>query len=246
MATGFGVSSTAWGLTGCSRAAASEDSAAESLARAWLSAATNAAVSGRGAIDGAVGPACRTCCGARINATNAAMKAPTPTAAITTGRRTAFRARAVNHAGREIPRGRSVVKGVMGSSLARLRPLEQRLGACRKKAEPGKAPLRTQLDHGTYWTVTLPFMPIARCGVQWNSYFPGFTPPNEITYSSFGFMSVGLESSESLLSMLASSCALESAGTAAGSNETLCGPPLTMTNFTASPALIVMSAGSNR
>lgn len=32
----------------------------------------------------------------------------------------------------------------------------------------------------TYWTVILPFMFIARCGVQWKSYEPAGTPANEI------------------------------------------------------------------
>jgi hypothetical protein len=31
-----------------------------------------------------------------------------------------------------------------------------------------------------YWTVIVPFIPIARCGVQWNGYWPGFTLANEI------------------------------------------------------------------
>ena len=30
-----------------------------------------------------------------------------------------------------------------------------------------------------YWTVIVPFMPRARCGVQLKAYFPGFTPANE-------------------------------------------------------------------
>ncbi len=30
-----------------------------------------------------------------------------------------------------------------------------------------------------YWTVTAPFMFMARCGVQWNSYLPGLMPANE-------------------------------------------------------------------
>ena len=32
----------------------------------------------------------------------------------------------------------------------------------------------------TYWTVIVPFMFIARCGVQWYSYLPGGTFANEI------------------------------------------------------------------
>ena len=74
----------------------------------------------------------------------------------------------------------------------------------------------------SYWTVTLPFMFIARCGVQWKSYLPGFTPPKEMAYFSFGFIIIGLESSDIFESMFASSCALEDASViVAGSNATL-------------------------
>src|SRR6185437_10290780 len=59
-------------------------------------------------------------------------------------------------------------------------------------------------------------------------------------------MSIGLESSDISFGMFALSCAFESAGTVAGSNATLCGPPPTTVNFTASPDLIVISAGSKR
>ena len=31
-----------------------------------------------------------------------------------------------------------------------------------------------------YWTVMVPFIPIARCGVQWNGYCPGLMLANEI------------------------------------------------------------------
>ena len=31
-----------------------------------------------------------------------------------------------------------------------------------------------------YWTVMTPFIPIARCGVQWKLYLPGFTFASEI------------------------------------------------------------------
>ena len=41
----------------------------------------------------------------------------------------------------------------------------------------------------------VPFIPIARWGVQWNGYWPGFTFANEIVYESFGFVKSGLESS---------------------------------------------------
>src|SRR5215831_20892278 len=87
---------------------------------------------------------------------------------------------------------------------------------------------------------------IARCGVQWKVYLPGLTPPNEIVYSSFGFMSIGLDKSAILLSMLASSWAFASAGMVSASNAMLCGPPVTFTNFSASPDLMVTSAGSKR
>src|SRR2546423_191008 len=46
--------------------------------------------------------------------------------------------------------------------------------------------------------------------------------------------------------MFAPSCACTGAGTLAGSNPTLCGPPLTFVNLIASPALTVMVAGSKR
>src|SRR5437868_7688012 len=46
--------------------------------------------------------------------------------------------------------------------------------------------------------------------------------------------------------MFAPSCACTGAGTLAGSNPTLCGPPLTFVNLIASPALTVMLAGSKR
>ena len=69
---------------------------------------------------------------------------------------------------------------------------------------------------------------------------------NEMTYSSFAFMNIGLESSPAWLGMLAESCGLTSAGMVAGSNATLCGPPETMMNLMPSPAFTVMSAGSKR
>src|SRR4051812_16425419 len=92
----------------------------------------------------------------------------------------------------------------------------------------------------------VPFIPIARCGVQWYSYFPGGTLPNEIVYVSFGFIIIGLESSETCCCMLADSCDFASAGICAGSKATLCGPPETMMNLTPSPGLMVTSAGSKR
>src|SRR6478735_2380148 len=46
--------------------------------------------------------------------------------------------------------------------------------------------------------------------------------------------------------MFAPSCACTGAGTLAGSNPMLCGPPLTFVNLMASPAFTVMFAGSKR
>lgn len=46
-----------------------------------------------------------------------------------------------------------------------------------------------------YWTSMTPFMPIARCGVQWKSYLPGFTLPSERVHVSFAFMNIGEEPS---------------------------------------------------
>src|SRR2546423_15676829 len=56
-----------------------------------------------------------------------------------------------------------------------------------------------------------------------------------------------LESSPILsVPILASSCGLTSGGMVAGSNATLCGPPLTTTNLIASPCFMVTLAGSKR
>src|ERR1041385_7000463 len=68
---------------------------------------------------------------------------------------------------------------------------------------------------------------------------------NEMVYSSLAFWSIGPDNSDIWLSMFAMSCGFAAALISAGSNDTLCGPPLTITHFTASPCLIVMSAGSN-
>src|SRR5512140_1309259 len=46
--------------------------------------------------------------------------------------------------------------------------------------------------------------------------------------------------------MFAPSCAWTAAGNLAGSNPTLCGPPLSFSNLIASPAFTVMFAGSKR
>src|SRR6266550_518902 len=87
----------------------------------------------------------------------------------------------------------------------------------------------------------------ARCGVQWNGYLPGLMFANETVMDSPGFVFIALESSPIFSDpMFASSCAFESAGTVAGSNATLWGPPETTVNLMPSPALTVMLAGSKR
>src|SRR5882762_7061797 len=106
---------------------------------------------------------------------------------------------------------------------------------------------RSVIVKSAYWTVMTPFMFNARCGTQWYGYWPGLMLPNETVIDSPGFIFRLLESSPILsVPMLASSCALTSAGIVAGSNATLCGPPLTTTNFTPSPCLMVKLAGSKR
>lgn len=41
-------------------------------------------------------------------------------------------------------------------------------------------PVARAYRESVYWTVIVPFMPIAMCGVQLYSYLPGFTFANEI------------------------------------------------------------------
>src|SRR4029079_9387926 len=60
-----------------------------------------------------------------------------------------------------------------------------------------------------YWTVISPFMPSARCGVQWNGYLPALMLAKEIVTDSPGFVLSALESSPILsapVPMFASSC----------------------------------------
>src|ERR1700741_4550603 len=92
-----------------------------------------------------------------------------------------------------------------------------------------------------------PFMPSARCGVQWKGYCPGLIFPKETVTDSPLLVFKELESSPILSEpMFASSCGFTSGGIVAGSNATLCGPPLRTTNLMASPCLTVMLAGSKR
>src|SRR3954462_11831151 len=87
----------------------------------------------------------------------------------------------------------------------------------------------------------------ARCGTQWNGYWPGLILAKETVTDSPVFVFMLLESSPILsVPMLASSCGLTSAGIVAGSNATLWGPPLTTTNLMPSPCLTVILAGSKR
>src|SRR6478672_10508471 len=79
-----------------------------------------------------------------------------------------------------------------------------------------------------YWTVIVPFMPIAACGVQSKSYLPAGILAKDTVYSSFGCMSSGLESSAMCWpGMFALSWALV-VGSVRLRNATLCGPPETM------------------
>ena len=96
---------------------------------------------------------------------------------------------------RGMDRGNSPVSDAMASIVAGDGPRRQRLGSQRKRAEPNGPALVHIVRDRSYWTVIVPFMFIARCGVQWNVYLPGLTPPNEMTYASLGFMSIGLDSS---------------------------------------------------
>ena len=59
-----------------------------------------------------------------------------------------------------------------GGDASRLRP--------RTLATAGRAAPRAERRGENYWTVMVPFMPIARCGVQWNGYCPGLMLANEI------------------------------------------------------------------
>ena len=40
--------------------------------------------------------------------------------------------------------------------------------------------MQSKMKRAAYCTVIVPFMFMARCGVQWNGYTPGFTPAKEI------------------------------------------------------------------
>ena len=81
--------------------------------------------------------------------------------------------------------------------------------------------------------------------MQLYSYEPGFRPPSESVNESPGFILRLLESSAMRsVPKFASSCAFESAGTFAGSNATLCGPPFSTTNLMPSPTFAVMFADS--
>ena len=68
---------------------------------------------------------------------------------------------------------------------------------------------------------------------------------NEIVYASFGFMNSGLESSACWFGMFAISCGLTSAGIGGRIERDVVWAAGDHDELDASPALIVMSAGSN-
>src|SRR5687768_13257487 len=116
-----------------------------------------------------------------------------------------------------------------------------------KRREQTLPPLVVFEWKSCYWTVTTPFMFIARCGTQVYGYFPALMFAKETVMVSPGFIFMLLESSPILsVPIFASSCGLTSAGTVATSKATLCGPPETMIHLMPSPCLTVMFAGSNR
>lgn len=58
-----------------------------------------------------------------------------------------------------------------GGDVVRPRPLF-RVRSSRRASSDATVP--------DYWTVIVPFIPIARCGVQWYGYDPGLTFANEM------------------------------------------------------------------
>ncbi len=96
-----------------------------------------------------------------------------------------MRARAVIHTGRGMCCRYSDVTVVIIASIDALRRWCKSQGV-------GHVALATDFR---YWTVIDPFMPIARCGVQWKLYVPTGTFANEIVYDSLGLMSIGLDKS---------------------------------------------------
>ena len=208
-ATSFGLSVSTFGAAAagaCVRANASDESAALRRVRACVSAATSGAVSGRAAgcvdVDGiecvicwrrddqrdergderpktdradehgpmhSVSRACREPHGTRNRARKltghvrhaAILPSPSRTPVACIGRPAAS-----SRPTRLADDGPRRESGVAQTTRAEPFGLRSRVFRCRRRA---------------YWTVIVPFMPIARCGVQWNGYAPGFTPPNEMT-----------------------------------------------------------------
>ena len=114
---------------------------------------------------------------------------PTLIAPMNAGRCRAFRARFASQACREMARLRS--DGGRLGWVAR-----ETAGTNSQNAKGGRECARPLSCCRTYWTVTDPFMFVARCGVQMYSYFPEGTLAKETSYFSFGFKSMGLERSE--------------------------------------------------
>lgn len=76
------------------------------------------------------------------------------------------------------------------------------ISADRRRRKPGRLTRKTKRERSLapalhdqfscdYCTVTLMIIPIARCGVQFNSYVPGLMPANETVYASLAFMRSG-------------------------------------------------------